>query len=163
MACDRCDDRLSAHLDGESEHPEEIEAHLAACATCRRTLAELELGSRVLALDPPAPDPWFVVRFLRRLEAIELERTERWRLLALRLMPLAATALVAALALTAVDGRGSAEDESFTALERTVLAAGSPPLREMVPNEAAGTELVLAGAVDSRSIGGLRRAAARYP
>ena len=161
--CDRCDERLSAYLDGEAANPAEIESHLHSCPECRRALAELEDSSRLLAVAPATADPSFVARFRQRLDALETERAERWRMIAIRLMPLAAIALVAALALTALESGGRGADESFTALERTVLAVGSPPLRESALDEAPGTELLLAGAVDSRSIGGLRRADLRSP
>ncbi|HVS65665.1 MAG TPA: zf-HC2 domain-containing protein [Thermoanaerobaculia bacterium] len=163
QACDRCDERLSAYLDGEAGAPAEIESHLHSCPECRRALAELEDCSRLLAVAPAIADPSFVARFRQRLDALETERAERWRMIAIRLMPLAATALVAALALTALESGGKSSDESFTALERTVLAVGSPPVRESITEEAPGTELLLAGAVDSRSINGLRRADLRWP
>lgn len=165
---DRCTERfaeeLSAFLDGECSRPEEVEAHLGSCPSCRRALSELQTCSRLVAVGTETErDPSFVARFRQRLDAVELERAERWRLLALRLMPLAATALIAALTLTVMEGGGRSDDESFTALERNVLAAGSPHLREAVPEEAPSTELLLAGAVDSRSVGGLRRADVRWP
>ncbi|HVS14327.1 MAG TPA: zf-HC2 domain-containing protein [Thermoanaerobaculia bacterium] len=164
MGCEVLKDRLSAYLDGELVEAGPVAAHLAGCASCRAALRDLRAASSLLAVTRGfAPDPSFVARFRRRLEALEIERTERWRLLALRLMPLAATALVAALALTVVErGRGPAE-ESFTALERTVLAAGSPPLRDAESEEAAGSELLLSATVDSSSVGGLRRADLRWP
>jgi len=161
--CDRCDHRLSAYLDGEASDAAALDSHLHSCPACRHALAELEQCSRVLAVAPQPADPSFVARFRQRLEALETERAERWRLLAIRLMPLAAIALVAALALTALESGGPGGDESFTALERTVLAVGSPLVTESTADEAPASELLLAGAVDSRSIGGLRRADVRWP
>jgi predicted anti-sigma-YlaC factor YlaD len=163
MGCDVLSDRLSAYLDGELAAVEPVEAHLAECPSCRALLSELRAASSLLAVPGGlAPDRSFLARFRQRLESLEVERAERWRLLALRLMPLAAVALVAALALTASDrSRGSAE-ESFTALERTVLSAGSPQMRE-AELEGSGDELLLSAAVDSSSVGGLRRADLRWP
>lgn len=57
-------DRLSDYLDGEdldAAERGEIEAHLAACAACRQTLAELRevsMQARRLTDAPPAADLW---------------------------------------------------------------------------------------------------------
>jgi predicted anti-sigma-YlaC factor YlaD len=164
MACSVLNDRLSAYLDGELAAAGPVEVHLAHCSDCRASLQQLRSGSRLLAeVGDFAHDPSFVARFRQRLSALESERAERWRLLALRLMPLAATALIAALALTAWDRGAGSADESFTALERTVLAVGSPQIREADLDDSRGSELLLSATVDSRSVGGLRRAAQRWP
>lgn len=56
-------DRLSDHLDGglPPDEAEAMEAHLAGCATCRETLADLrDLAARARALGPvePGRDLW---------------------------------------------------------------------------------------------------------
>jgi anti-sigma factor RsiW len=60
---DRWTDRLSEYLDGDLTPAERttLEAHLAACGTCRTTLDELRrVVARAQALDdrPPAADLW---------------------------------------------------------------------------------------------------------
>ena len=63
MSDDRWMDRLSEYLDGElaPEERRELEAHLARCATCKRTLEDLRaVVARAAALEdrPPAADLW---------------------------------------------------------------------------------------------------------
>ena len=60
---DRWSDRLSEYLDGElgAEERREMEAHLAECGSCRRTLEDLRrVVRRVASLEdrPPTADLW---------------------------------------------------------------------------------------------------------
>jgi anti-sigma factor RsiW len=97
--CQELSALLSAHLDGELAAAEEslLNEHLAGCAVCRAELAELRRVAEGLAARTE-PDPFFVARFRALRDSDPWARPEPWRRLALRLLPLAAAAVLGAVA-----------------------------------------------------------------
>ncbi len=68
MNCETNRELLALRLYGELEgdEGERVDAHLASCAACRATAAELERGLGLLRAAPPAlesPDSWARARF----------------------------------------------------------------------------------------------------
>jgi anti-sigma factor RsiW len=99
----------------------EIEAHLAHCPACREMAEDLRrIGS--LVTSEVEPDPFFVARFRARREERSVAPWWTWRQLALRILPLAAAVLAAAL----LSIRGEGERNDIHALE--LAALDSPPL-----------------------------------
>jgi anti-sigma factor RsiW len=97
--CQAAEPWLSAFLDGEVAASEQdaLSAHIDDCDACTRRLAELRGLSWLLAA-PVAGDPGFLVRFRERRDR---ERSGwavegAWRWLAVRLLPVALAALLAA-------------------------------------------------------------------
>jgi len=91
----------------EGTCPEAAAPHLAACATCRRQLAELRSSIALLRdVDVPEPPPLYWNQFSRRLvDAIAADPPSSGWIAALRprwLIPMAATALAAALIVAAL-------------------------------------------------------------
>jgi anti-sigma factor RsiW len=146
MECGRDRAGLSAYLDGEAADGNELERHLESCAACRAELDELRALRRVLHVPRLEPDPFFLVRFRARREALERLSAESWRRVAVRLL-LPATAAAALLALVAIRS-GAGEPESFWDLERHALASGSPRLRSAP--ESSDLEPLLAAALGPR-------------
>jgi hypothetical protein len=105
--------------------------HLAGCPHCRRELARLgEVGDELLRIAPTAQPPvGFELRALERLLAPEVKpRAPRWR------AAVAAAALAALLAGSAVYLVGGADRELATSYRRTLSVAdgeyfGARPLR----------------------------------
>jgi anti-sigma factor RsiW len=113
-------DDLTAHLDGALGPQERaaVEAHLAACASCRQARERLAGALSLLGRLPGAPPPSasFEQRFYARLAAERLARPERpgvrdwltWRWVA----PALSTALVAA-ALVVTTSRHRAHERAL--------------------------------------------------
>ncbi len=83
MSCQKVQERLSAWLDGELEEKvaQEMAAHLAECAVCRRELAILQRLHDALAnLTAPSP-PDVTAKVLRHLP--RRRRRSGWRSLSL--------------------------------------------------------------------------------
>ncbi len=120
MSCP--EDRISAWIDGELGRTDasSVETHVAGCATCQELAASLRNLSQYFETDV-ASDPGFVVRFRERRDQISVAPWWTWRELALRLLPLAAAVLVAAIA---VLWMSQAPAGSLQELERDAL--GSP-------------------------------------
>ena len=120
MSCP--EDRISAWIDGElaQQDASAVETHVAGCATCQELVASLRNLSPYFETDV-APDPGFVVRFRERRDEVSVAPWWTWRELALRLVPLAAAVLVAAIAMLWMS---QAPAGSLQELERDAL--GSP-------------------------------------
>ncbi len=129
MSCP--EDRISAWMDGELVQADAsaVATHVAECATCQELAASLrDLSthfSKEIARDH---DPGFIVRFRERRELVSVAPWWTWRELALRLVPLAAAVLVAAIA---VLWMSQAPAGSLQELERDAL--GSPVAFESGP------------------------------
>ena len=97
MSCP--EDRISAWIDGElaQQDASAVETHVAGCATCQELVASLRNQFQYFETDV-ASDPGFVVRFRERRDQVSVAPWWTWRELALRLVPLAAAVLVAAIA-----------------------------------------------------------------
>lgn len=97
MSCP--EDRISAWIDGELAQPDasSVEAHVAGCAGCQGLAASLRNLSAYFEKEV-ASDPGFIVRFRERRDQVSVAPWWTWRELALRLVPLAAAVLVAAIA-----------------------------------------------------------------
>jgi hypothetical protein len=113
-----------ASLLADGEAPPELQARRAEPAV-RVELAEIERLSRALAVPPDVaqPDPFFLARFRARRDALRSadRAAEIWRRITLRLLPIAASALLAAaLAIGSSSDRTSALGE----LEMTDLGSG---------------------------------------
>ena len=105
---DQWTDRLSEYLDDELDQPQRqaLEAHLAECADCTATLAELRrVVARAHALDdrPPATDLWTGIATRIGVSTDDLSRRRERRrvsftvpqLIAASIVLVAATAIVA--------------------------------------------------------------------
>ena len=118
MACPDCpEDRISIWLDGELPQGEAgvVETHVDGCASCQELVQAF--GSRTLP--QLEPDPSFIVRFRARRDELSIAPWWTWRQLALRLLPLAA-AVVAAAVLSLWIASSSSES-SLQALELEAL------------------------------------------
>ena len=118
MACPDCpEDRISIWLDGELPQHEAgvVETHVDGCASCQELVQAF--GSRTLP--QLEPDPSFIVRFRARRDELSIAPWWTWRQLALRLLPLAA-AVVAAAVLSLWIASSSSES-SLQALELEAL------------------------------------------
>ena len=97
---DQWTDRLSEYLDGDLTPAERtaLEAHLAACSTCRGTLEELRrVVARAQALDdrPPAADLWPGIA--EHIGVVSLAARRARRRLSFTMPQLAAASIVLAL------------------------------------------------------------------
>ena len=119
MSCP--EDRISAWIDGELAQPDAnaVESHVAGCAICQELVVSLRNLSQCFETDV-ASDPGFVVRFRERRDQVSVTPWWTWRELALRLVPLAAAMLVAAIA---VLWMSAAPAGSLEELERDALGA----------------------------------------
>lgn len=126
MVCEN--ERISAWLDGELSETESaaVESHVEGCASCRETVAAFRSLSQYFS--DPETDPGFVVRFRERKESLSVAPWWTWRQLALRLVPLAAAILIAALAAIWVS---SSRESELRALELDAL--GDPIALETGP------------------------------
>ena len=101
MTCERWEPMLSPYADGELPASDltAIEVHLEACPRCREELASFRELSSFLASETEA-DPFFLTRFrARRDQLLAREALPLvWRRFAVRLLPLAAAALLGAAA-----------------------------------------------------------------
>ena len=101
MTCERWEPMLSPYADGElpASDVTAIEVHLEACPRCREELASFRELSNLLVSETEA-DPFFLTRFRARRDQLLAREAPPavWRRLAVRLLPLAAAALVAAAA-----------------------------------------------------------------
>ena len=120
MSCHE-DARLSAWVDGELAISEarDVETHVGSCAPCQELVAQLRSMSVGLSAQL-AVDPGFIVRFRERRDALSVATWWTWRQLALRLVPLAAAVLVAAVASLWL---AAPPDAPLQALEREALGA----------------------------------------
>ena len=117
-------DDLIASLLADGEAPPELESRRTEPRVAAE-LAEIRRLSRRLAVpeDVGRPDPFFVTRFRARRDALRsaAQSVQPWRRIAMRLLPLAAGALLGAtLAVWASGDRTSALGE----LEMTYLGTG---------------------------------------
>ena len=122
MTCERWEPLLSLYLDGElsASDVSPLERHLESCERCREELASFRELSGVLSTDPE-PDPFFLTRFrARRDEELGTGSVQVWRRLAVRLLPLAAAALIGAATVIWL----SVEDTGFVELEARHLGDG---------------------------------------
>ena len=140
-----CDDwrpLLSALVDGElSEQCQaDLQSHVDACPRCRDELSSVQEVVRALAVRTE-PDPFFVARFRARRDSDPYALPWPWRKLALRLLPMAAAAvLVAATAVwvsTEQNGLGELEARALgqLALEELVDDPGLGIALEPFPDE----------------------------
>jgi anti-sigma factor RsiW len=110
-------------LDGElsASDVSRLERHLEICERCREELASFRELSVMLATQPE-PDPFFLTRFrARRDEELgTVGSVQVWRRLAVRLLPLAAAALVGAAAVIWL----SVEEAGLEELEARQLGDG---------------------------------------
>lgn len=83
MNCPECQDLLQRRLDGEAVADRDLEQHLAECPECReRHALAPRLLERIAARPRTSPPPDFAQRVVNR---VLLERSLRWRRVALRL------------------------------------------------------------------------------
>jgi anti-sigma factor RsiW len=123
MSCP--EDRMSAWIDGElADHDARVvEDHVAGCARCTELAARLRSTSRSLSQhfsSAVSADPGFLVRFRERRDRVSVAPWWTWRQLALRVVPLAAAVLLAAIATLLLS---SAPDGSLQEVERDALGA----------------------------------------
>ena len=126
------DPRLSAWIDDELDDAESasVEGHLEGCPACR----ELADGLRALSWPRAEADPAFIVRFRRERDAESAFLGWTWRQLALRLLPVAAAALVAALVSVWVSAPQPAAVDPLEEVERQAL--GDPLAFRQGPSSA---------------------------
>jgi anti-sigma factor RsiW len=113
---------LSLYWDGElsASDASHLERHLDACESCREELASFRELSGLLE-SQTKPDPFFLTRFrARRNEELGIGSLQVWRRLAVRLLPLAAAALLGAAAVTWL----SVEEAGLEELEASQLGDG---------------------------------------
>ena len=118
MACPDCpEDRISIWLDGELPQDEAraVEVHVDGCAGCQELVQAF--GSRTLP--QLEPDPSFIVRFRARRDEQSIAPWWTWRQLALRLLPLAAAVVGAAV--LSIWIASSSSESSLQALELEAL------------------------------------------
>jgi anti-sigma factor RsiW len=123
MTCERWEPLLSAYLDGEltASDVSQLEGHLETCEPCREELVSFRELSGMLATEPE-PDPFFLTRFRARRdeEMMGTGSVQIWRRLAVRLLPLAAAALIGAAAVIWL----SVEEAGLEELEARHLGDG---------------------------------------
>ena len=119
MSCP--EDHISAWMDDELSQRDAlaVESHVAGCASCQELVASMRSMSRYFETEV-ASDPGFIVRFRERRDEVSVAPWWTWRQLALRLVPLAAAVLIAAIAALSVS---SVPDGSLQELERDALGA----------------------------------------
>ena len=131
-----CDDwrpLLSAFVDGELSEQRQaaLQSHVDACPGCLEELSSLQEVARALAVRTE-PDPFFVTRFRARRDQDPYALPWPWRKLALRLLPLAAAAvLVAATAVwvsTEQSGLGELEARALGPLALDEVTVDDPGL-----------------------------------
>jgi anti-sigma factor RsiW len=106
-----------------------LERHLESCDRCREELASFRELSGVLSTEPE-PDPFFLTRFrARRDEEMGTGTLQIWRRLAVRLLPLAAAALIGAATVIWL----SMEDTGLEELEARHLGDGFVMATEAEP------------------------------
>ncbi|MBX6364577.1 MAG: zf-HC2 domain-containing protein, partial [Gemmatimonadetes bacterium] len=142
MTRDRWTDRLSEYIDDElpAEERAQLEAHLAGCAACARTVDELLAVVRAAATlrdSPPPPELWTGIAARIAAPVIPLRPTPPARRLSLRLPQLAAasvTLVAASGALVwALLSRGPAAGGPVAA-----APAAAPSLTASAPSSAEG-------------------------
>jgi len=119
MSCP--EDRISAWIDGElaEQDASAVESHVAGCRGCRDMVATLRSMTQYFEAEVPA-DPGFIVRFRERRDEVSVAPWWTWRQLALRLVPLAAVVLMAAIATLFLSG---VPEGSLQEIERDALGA----------------------------------------
>lgn len=149
MTCKRWEPLLSQFLDGELNDSEglALEKHLESCEGCGEELASFRRLSGVLATHIDS-DPAFVARFrVRRDREFGMAGSLLiWKRLAVRLLPLAAAALLGASAAVWL----SVEEEGLIEVEARELGNGI----SMLPEEAESNYLVLQIALEPFPGGG---------
>ncbi len=129
--CDESRPLLSAYLDGElpAEREATVRGHLEVCPGCRADLAALRELSVALAVRTE-PDPSFLGRFRALRDQAPVGLPWPWRKLALRLLPLAAAAVLAASAAvwvsTEQNGLGELEARALGQLALDELTVDAP-------------------------------------
>ena len=123
MSCERWEPLLSRYMDGElpASDVTAVEEHLESCPRCREELASFREMSSLLASETE-PDPFFLTRFRARRDQLLSKEAPLvvWRKLAVRLLPLAAAALIGAAAALWV----STEEPELGELEAQHLGDG---------------------------------------
>lgn len=122
MSCP--EDRISAWMDGELAQPEAsaVETHVARCTSCQEMVSSLRNLSTLFEMDV-TPDPGFIHRFREHRDELSVAPWWTWRQLALRLVPVAAAVLVAAIVTLWMLPTLPPLDGSLQALEREALGA----------------------------------------
>ena len=132
MSCERWGPLLSRHIDDELAGSEasSLEKHLESCAACREELASLRELSNMLSTQTE-PDPFFVSRFRARKDELLGQDASWlfWRRVAVRLLPLATAAMLAAVALMLL----SPVDSGLEELETMALGDGIIVIGEEEP------------------------------
>ncbi len=155
-------ERLSAFFDGDLPPAEAagVRAHVATCAACTATLADLRaLVTNARALEVPEPPPtlWASIEgAVERRERFAWLKISLWRPLTVGAMAGAVAVVLVAFALPAVRGRRSAAPEPTPPVAASTAAAATDPLL----NEAEA-EFAQAAAAYERSIEKLRTLLAR--
>jgi anti-sigma factor RsiW len=142
--------KLSDYLDGELTPAErrDVEGHLAGCAECAQTLAELRRvveEARALRPRPPAADLW--PRVADRLPA-EGARTRK--LVSFTLPQLAAAAVLVAAVSGAVAFVGGRREGVRDSREQTAHAAAAPAASAAAQAAVPGGEIVAVGFADAQ-------------
>ena len=164
--CKTCTtERLSAFFDGDLPPAEAagVRAHVATCATCTATLADLRaLVANARALEVPEPPPtlWASIEgAVERRERFAWLKISLWRPLTIGALAGAVAVVLVVFALPAMRGRRSGAPESsppeIASTASTAAAATDPLLHE------AEAEFAQAAAAYERSIEKLRTLLAR--
>lgn len=136
MKCEEAQPLLSKFVDRElvSEEPQALHGHLDRCLPCAQEVRDWRRLARMLAVPPGEiePDPAFVLRFREHRDVV-LASTwliQPWKRLAVRLVPLAAAALVVAGLVLGLSGDGTS---TIRDLEHAELSYGLPQATEDAP------------------------------
>ncbi|MBA4374434.1 MAG: hypothetical protein C0402_16415 [Thermodesulfovibrio sp.] len=138
MDCDRIKKGLNAYLDEmlPAKERAEVEAHLASCAECSRTLDELKLTVHLLHnLEEVEPPAWLTQKVMTRIKAEQSERKGFFaRLYGWIPANLPATAVATlVIAVTAVVLMKSMEPQIRESMPATATEQPHPPAQARAP------------------------------
>ncbi len=132
MDCERWGLLLSRYMDSELAGSDVslVEKHLEGCSTCREELESYRELSNMLCARTE-PDPFFVSRFRARKDEVLGQDASWlfWKRVAVRLLPLATAAMLAAVALMLL----SPADSGLEELETMALGDGIIVIAEEEP------------------------------